>query len=108
MISRSRLRLGSIEGIFDTSATDDILSGIDKVEIRLHVLDQAHKASSFLKTPLRRVDLKDRNGELQLDIYGEQSEVLRGIPFKLPHTLIRDLKNENPYWIGMLTGYPVV
>jgi molybdopterin/thiamine biosynthesis adenylyltransferase len=85
MIARSRLMLGSIEAVFDTSATDEVLSGVDKVEIRLHVLDQAHRAASFLKTPLRRVDFKNRNGNLQIDIYGEQPEVLRGIDFIFPH-----------------------
>jgi hypothetical protein len=85
MIARSRLMLGSVEAVFDTSATDEVLSGVDKVEIRLHVLDQAHKAASKLKTPLRRVDLKNRNGNLQIDIYGDQPEVLRGIDFIFPH-----------------------
>lgn len=83
VVARSRLQLGSIEAVFDTSI-DEVLSGIDKVEIRLHVLDQAHKASSFLKTPLRRVDLVNRDGDLQLDIYGEQPEVIRGINFIFP------------------------
>jgi len=66
-LSRVRLDLGAVDGVFDTKSIETIC--MTNMELRLKVLDQAHCLARDLGMVLSRVDLIHRDGVNYLDLY---------------------------------------